>query len=153
MKGNLGHQTSDTKSSADIALTCSWPAHCILYWDWLPREEWDPLAISEEKVSVIIVPPVSTQRSIQTHTHTQRKSPSSLLVLSLKIQQFFCTLWNPILSQTAAYFPNKKIVNSLASASDLNKGACSRPEALSYAQLKFQNEPKFSSSDGPDCFP
>lgn len=48
----------------------------ILYWDCLPREEWVPLAISEQNVSVIITPPVSMQRN------THRKPPSSVLVWS-----------------------------------------------------------------------
>lgn len=140
MIGNLRSWPLDTKSSADTALTCCWLAPLYSVLGLVTREEWDPIAVSEENVSVIFIPPVSTQRSIQ----RQRKSPSFLLVLSLKIQQFFCTVWNPILSQRVAYFP-PKIINSLPS--DLNKGACSRPEALSYTQLKFQNEAKFSSSD------
>lgn len=44
--------------------------HPILYWDWLPGEEWDPSAIFEQNISVIIIPPVSTQRS----THIQKIS-------------------------------------------------------------------------------
>lgn len=145
--GNLGSQTRHTKSSADIALTCSWLAPLYSVLGLVTQRR---IRFTSKIWRKYISDYYTCYKYIEKYTDTHREeicilSPRpvtedpAVLLYSLKPYS---------VSKGCILAPPKKIVNS--SASDLNKDACSRPEALSYTQLKFQNGAKFLSSDRSD---